>query len=887
MKRSLRSWLWRVPVDREVDEELRFHVDMRTRELMAAGMDPDQARAHAERRLADLGAVRRTCVDIGRKRDRKMRVLQLLDEFRHDVRFAWRQLLAAPGFATVAILTLALGLGANSAIFALVDATLLRPLPLTNPDRLATVWERTDASSRGGVSPMNLSAWNARNHSFEQIAGYSPGVGGMVMAGADGSAVTVPRQWVGVGIFDVLGLVPVAGRTFTQDDAETHANVVVLSEAFWQSRFNRDPAIIGQDLRLDGDPYTVVGVVPAAADIIGHTSLWALFSVDADSPLAAAHFMRAIGRLKPGLTLEAGASDLASVADALSTERPDTNVGRSVTVEPLHDMVVGTDLRFTSILFLGVVGFVLLICCANVANLLMARATARTRELAIRAALGAGRFRVIRQLLTESVVLSTVGGLLGAGVGAAIIAVAPSLIPQGLIPTTLSPTFDIRVVAFCAAAALGVGVLFGLAPAWQTTTNGSSQAIASEGRGVTAGGGRLRNLLVVAEVATAVLLLVGAGLLLRTLIAVDTVDRGYRTDNVLTMLVDPLGGRYPTPASLVRFFDTLEEEIAAVPGVARVGWASTLPMGESSLGTVSYTIAGEAPVPPQLRPAADYQVASPGFFSAVDLPMVDGRAFTDRDTADSEAVCIINEALARRHFADRSPIGARIAVHTSNASDAEPTLRTVVGVARQIKARPDEDEALVQLYVPLAQDPVDDIFLFVTPTAGRADALARPVRAAIGRIDTDQLVSVRDVSTLDAVAHGATSAHRFRAVLVITFAGLALVLAMVGVFGILSYSVQQRLREIAVRRALGATTANVIQLVARNATGVIAVGLGVGLVASVAAGRALTSLLFGVQPLDLVTFAVVIVVLLATSAVAVVGPAWRASRVDPARVFRS
>jgi putative ABC transport system permease protein len=886
MRRLLKSWLWRVPVEREVGDELAFHVEMRARELIAAGMEPSRAYALARQRLSELDPVRRTCVDIGRKRDRDMRIVQWLQEFRFDVRFALRQLRAAPVFAVVAILTLALGLGANAAIFSLVDATLLRELPFPAPDRLVKLWERTDATSRGSVSPLNAEDWLSRSQTFERIAGYIPSVGGMVMAGADGTSETVPRQWVTYGIFDALGVTPVAGRTFQKADNDANASVVVLSEDFWRARFQGDPSIVGQSLRLDGDPYTVVGIVPQSAEVIGRSSIWALLALDRSPGLRTARFLHVVGRLKPGVSTEVAASDLSSIADALATELPDTNRGRGVALEPLHDAVVGTDLRFTSILFLGVVGFVLLICCANVANLLMARATVRTRELAIRSALGAGRSRVVRQLLTESLVLSIAGGVLGLVVGGVIVAAAPSVVPPSLLPPTITPAFDFRVVGFSALAVLLVGVIFGLAPAWQSTAGAGSQTMAAEGRSITGRGGRLRSLLVVVEVATAVLLLFGAGLLLRTLNAVDTVDRGYRADRVLTMLVDPLGGRYPTPASLVQFFKTLEDEIAAVPGVASVGWASTLPMGESNLGNVRYEIVGDAPLAPAQRPAADYQVVSAGYFETIDLPVVEGRAISDHDTAESDAVCLINEAFARRHFPDRSPVGAQVAIRTSNAPDAPATIRRIVGVARQVKATPDEDEALLQVYVPLAQDPTDDIFLVVAPSAGRADVLAAPVRAAIGRIDREQLVSVRDVMTLDGIARSATSSHRFRAVLVATFAGLALALAMAGVFGVLSYSVQQRLREIALRRALGASTKDIVALVAKNAAGIVVAGVVLGLAGAAVASRALTSLLFEVQPLDPTTFAAVVVALLITTVVSLIGPVWRATRVDPAAAFR-
>jgi putative ABC transport system permease protein len=637
MKRSLRSWLWRVPVEREVEEEIAFHLEMRTRELIARGMEPERAREVAVRRLGDRGRLKQTCVDLARKRDRDMRLVQWLDELGDDVKFAIRQMRSAPAFTCVAAITLALGIGANSAIFALVDATLLRPLPFREPDRLVMMWEQSPTSSRGGVSPLNLLDWNERSHTFDLIGGYVPNVGGMVMSGRDGTAETVSRQWVTAGFFEALGVKPVAGRTFVSSDNSQRARMVVLSEAFWRSRFDADPGVIGSELLLDGSPYTVVGVVPKEFQLL-RTSIWALNPIVRRPALRSVHVLGAVGRLKPNVTLEAARSDMAAVADGLAREFPETNKGLGVHLEPLHDALIGGELRRTSILFLGVVGFVLLICCANVANLLLARATVRTRELAIRSALGAGRLRVIRQLLTESLVLSIIGGALGLGIGAAILAVAPSLIPEGLLPAAVTLTFDARVIVFCAAAALLVGLLFGLAPAWQATDFSSAQAIASNSRSVTGRGGRIRGLLVAGEVATAVVLLFGAGLLLRTLMAVDGVDRGYGVDRVLTMMVDPLGSRYPTDASLLQFFDAIEREIRTLPGVQNVAWTTGLPLGASDRGSSFFNIVGDPPVDASHRPTADYQIVSPTYFRTLELPLVAGRGFDDHDTRDSVRV---------------------------------------------------------------------------------------------------------------------------------------------------------------------------------------------------------------------------------------------------------
>jgi len=894
MKRSLRSWLWRVPLDQEVDEELAFHIEMRTRELVERGLDPRIAREIVLARIGDAGRLKRTCVDLGRKRDREMRLTQWFEELRDDVRFAVRQLKSAPGFTCVAAITLALGIGANGAIFALADATLLRPLPLPEPDRLVIAWDRSDALLRGPVSPLNMLDWNDQTRTFEKLAGFIPGVGSMVMAGPNGASEGVPRQWVSSGVFDALGIKPIAGRTFLASDDRDETRSVVLSERFWRNRFGSDPAVIGTPIRLDGDLFTVVGVVPQQAQIIGSASVWGLIQLRRDlgipggpnaERIRGLRMFRVVGRMKPGVSIKAAGDDLARVAAALERDFPSANKGRGVLLDPLREVLIGGDLRLTSLLFLGVVGFVLLICCANVANLLLARAAGRARELAIRSALGAGRRRIVRQLLTESLVLALIGGALGTGIGAAILRVTPSMIPAGLLPNAVVPAFDMRVGVFCALVAGALGVIFGLAPAWHARGLASSaQTMGGDTRTTSAHGGRIRALFVMGEVAAAVLLLVGAGLLLRTLMAVDNVPRGYEAESALSVFVDPIGGRYPNRESLLQFFKSIEQETWSDANVRNIAWATTLPMGESTFGASPFQVVGDPPLQENQQPTTDYQVVSPSYFSTLDLPIVAGRAFTDGDVADTTSVCIVNEAFVRRHLQGRSVLGERIAV---KAPSGRVQTRQIVGVARQVKGRPDEAEDFVQLYVPLAQDPFDDIFMLVRPKAGPASALAPSVRSAIARVDKEQLVTVGQLITLDDVAFEATARQRFRARLVMTFAGLALILAMVGVFGIIAYSVQQRKREFGVRIALGASTKTVLGLVLRGAARMVGIGAVIGLVAAALLSQSISAFLFGVQPLDPVTFASVAAVLLLTAAFAAFVPAMRAAKVDPVQAFRS
>jgi len=423
-------------------------------------------------------------------------------------------------------------------------------------------------------------------------------------------------------------------------------------------------------------------------------------------------------------------------------------------------------------------------------------------------------------------------------------------------------------------------------PAWKATKLSTAEVIATDTRTTAGTGGRLRGLLVVGEVATAVFLLCGAGLLFRTLMAVDAFERGYRAQRVLSMLVDPLGSKYPTAESLQQFYDQVEGEIRAVPGVLDLAWASDRPLDFFNSGELSFEIVGDPPLEDRERPGTGYQAVSHTYFSTLDLPIVAGRAFDRRDTRDSVPVCIVNEAFARS-FHGRSPIGQRVALRPADTPQAKPVVREIVGVARQVKGHPDESRDFVQVYVPMPQDLADDTFLLVRPRSGHAEALTASVRAAISRVDTEQLVSIRSIMTLGDIEHAATSRHRFRAVMVMAFAGVALMLAMVGVFGILAYSVQQQVRDFGVRRALGASTRDVLRLVLTSAARIVATGTIVGLALAAASGRLIEGVLFGVRPLDPATFGLVALILLVTAALAILGPAWRAAHIDPAVALRN
>jgi putative ABC transport system permease protein len=889
MKRSLRPWLWQVPLDQEVGEELERHVELRTGDLVARGVDPKTAREMALARIGDMAGLKRTCVDLGRKRDREMGFTHWIDEFGKDGTFALRQLKAAPGFTLVTAITLALGIGANSAMFALADATLLRPLPFAEPDRLVMIWGRTPTSERGGVSFADMRDWGAQHHTLEALGGVALGAGGgPMLEGPDGSRQSVERQAVTTQFFDALGVTPVAGRTFQASDDGPTTSVVVLGEGLWRTRFGGDRTLIGRDVRLGGEPHTVIGVVADEIQLSRPNQIWTL--IPQSSVVLTrrdARFLQVVARLKPGIAQEAAHADLTVIAEALARAHPETNKNVGVRIEPLRTGIMGRDLQLTSVFLLGTVVFVLLLCCANIASLMLARANARARELAVRTALGAGRARIVRQILTESLVLATLGGALGIALGAAILQAVPAVIPAGL-PAALKLSFDTRVVMFSAAAALGAGVLFGLVPAWQATSTSLVQALAAESRSATRAG-RMRNLLVAGEVAAAVLLLCGAGLLLRTLLVIDGFEQGYRADRDSVLTLDfsvPMGAgsRYPTNEALLQFFEGVQREVAAVPGIRDIGWSTSLPPTTAELGRWAVEIVGDAPLLAANRATAEFSVTSPGYFRTLDLPIVAGRGFTDYDTEDTTPVCIVNEAFVRRYLRGRDPIGVRIALSQTRPEAPPPLVKEIVGVARQVKGRPDEREEFIQVYVPLAQYPFGEVFMVVRSATGRPELFVPTIRDIVARRDPN--LSVRRIRTLETLRDEATAGYQFRAVAVTSFAALAVVLAMVGVFGVLAYSVQQRSREFGVRMALGASMKNVLTLVAGSAAKLIGAGAAVGLILAAALARTLSAFLFGVQPLDPVSFIGAAMLLVVTASVAVVAPAIRAARVDPVRAIR-
>jgi putative ABC transport system permease protein len=885
MKKEPRPWVWVPPVEQEVDEEIAFHLEMHARDLIANGMTPDAAREAARQRLGDLHRLRRECVSLGRKRNRIMRITQWLDDLRDDVILAIRRLKQSPGFTAVAVLTLALGIGANSAIFALADATLLRPLDFPDADRLVMIHERTPTTDRGVVAPFEADEWIRRNTTFEGMAGMF--VGRRAMTGADGIGEQIVTATVSSRFFDVFRLAPLAGRTFLPADDRVDGDAVILSEHLWKGRFAGDPALVGRQVTIDGNPFTVIGIMPEEFQVQTRCDAWTIMTTSfMRSPVGVAHFLRVVGRLAPGVMLTRARADMTAVADAIAKERPDLNKDRGVVLEPLHDGLIGSDLQLMARVLLGVVAFVLLTCCANVANLVLARTSTRARELAVRSALGAGGRRIARLLFTENIVLATLAALLGTALGWAILRATPSLIPAGVLPVDVRLAFDMRVVAFCALAAIALAVAFSALPAWQATRLPPLQALAAGGRTSTTSGSRFRGLLAMSQTAAAVVLLCGAGLLVRSLITLVRVDSGSRAREVLTMTVGlplvrtnaPPGTPYSSRQSRLQYYEAIEREVRSVAGVRGAALGSVLPFDGWWMG-MAFQLEGAPPRPEGQRDQSRYQHVGPSYFSTLGIPVVAGREFTRADTAASTPVCIVNEALVRHYLNGRSPLGVRIVVRAINSEGGPLPVREIVGVVSNVKERPDEVNAQAQIYVPVAQDTPSQLSLAVEPASGSAAALAPAIRAAIARVDRER--PVRDVRTLAGIRREATTPARFRTLLIGAFALLALTLAVIGVFGVLTYSVQQRVREFGVRIALGATARDVLAIVFGSTARIVGVGVLVGLLAASALGRSMSTFLFGVQPVDPLTFAGAATLLTLTALLAATIPAVRAARVDP------
>ena len=806
---------------------------------------------------------------------------RLLETLTRDLAYAARMLRRNPGFAATVVLTLGLGIGATTAIFTVVNAVLLRPLPYPEPDRLVYIaMSFGDPGDHAFSYTQDYAAWKSHSRTLSQIAGYMSFQANFT---GGGEAERVTGGYATMSLFPLLGVQPAIGRTFLpEEDRPGGPPVAILSRAFWKRRFGGDPAVIGKALTLDANTYTVVGVLPATFLIPDrHESdydLWVPFAIS-ETGKAKAIMLQVIGRLKPGIGIGAVRSDLEPLMQQFRRGRK-----RSVVVSDWHERVAG-GARRSLLIFLCAVSFVLLIACVNVANLLLSRAAAREKEMAVRRALGAAKGRVVQQLLTESMLL----GLLGGIVGLALAFWGKNLLIAWIsrnLPALDPIRLDYRILAFNLALGLLTGVAFGLAPALQASKVQLNESLKEAGRSAADGhsGHRLRNLLVVFEVALAMVLLCGAGLLLKSFLRMRGIDPGFRSDRILTLNVNLTLSQYPKPLDQTRFFQQAIERIKVLPGVQAVGAGTSIPLGGYSMTVSGMTIEGK----PDADVASSLVMVSPDFLRTLTIPLVQGRYFGGSDREGSPSVVMVNESFAHRFFPGENCLGKRIQ-NPARKTD----WMTIVGVVRDIRPWA-QVAAAPEMYLSYLQ--AEQVHLRMTGgemgsemglairTAGDPMSLAAAVRSQLALIDKSQ--PPHDVKTLDERRAGSLAPRRVNMLLVVTFAALALILGSIGIYGVVSYSVGRRTHEIGIRMALGARQGQILGMVLRNGLGLIAAGVAIGLLASAALTRLISSELWGVSATDPWTFAAVVTVLAASGSAACLLPAWRAARVNPTRALR-
>ena len=809
-----------------------------------------------------------------------------------DLRYGTRMLLKQPGFTAVTIITLALGIGANTAIFSVVNGLLLRPLPYHNSERLAIIWTHSPGANvaQDWPSPGQYSAIKSQTSVFEEIAIAQGG-------SANLTGNTVPERvgtvWTSSAMFSVLGAKPALGRVLlAEEDAPGKTKAAILSYAFWQRHFGGDPNVIGQNLTVDGDSYNIVGVMPAdfslSYEVMPTVGTSAQTDVLLSLPMNAEAMnsqgdenYNVMARLKPGVNIAEAQAELDSVVRGLEQQYPDRYPASrrfAFSVTPLLDQVVG-DVRPALLVLLGAVGCVLLIACANVANLLLARAAAREKEIAIRTAIGAGRRRLVRQLLTESVLLASIGGAIGLLIAVWGLDGLRWLSPSH-IPRLQSIAIDGRVLAFTFAVVLLTGILFGLAPAMRASRVNLSATLKEGGRSLVGSGNhRLRNLLVVAEVALSLMLLIGAGLLIRSFGRVQQVEPGFVAQNVLSMRLSVAGTTYEKQPRRMSFYQQLWDRIRQMPGVESAGGSSILPLsGGNSWGSIS--IEGYVPESGQSMIQADGRVATVGYFETMKTPLIRGRFFTEQDTPESPKVAIIDENMASTYWPGVDPVGKRL--KWGRVESDSPWL-TVVGVVARVKQYALDTDSRVAFYTPHQQSPYGGMYVVVrtaTDPLSVAAAISREARAM------DPNVPIYDVKSMEQRLTESLARRRFAMLALGVFAVVAMILAAVGIYGVMSYSVTQRTREIGIRMALGAPTQGVLKLIVGQGMLLAGVGVGIGLAGAVATTRLMASLLYGTSPTDPVTFAAIGALLASVALLACYIPARRATKVDPMVALR-
>jgi putative ABC transport system permease protein len=885
--------------DREMEEEIRLHLEMKVDENLAAGASPEEARSEALRRFGN-----RTLMQ---EQSREVWMFRWLDDLVQDLRFAFRSFRGSPGFATVAVVTLALGIGANTAIFTVVNAALLRPLPYRDAGRLVMVWDQllNLGLMRFGASYADYFDYRDQNRVFEDIAAYSSQQ--FDLTGST-QPERVPGVRVSANLLPLLGASTALGRTFTNDENQAGRDtVVLLSDALWRRRFGADPTLIGKIISLDGLPHTVVGILPRgfrfSTDGSDSPDVWVPIALHPDPARTTEGVLSLIARLKPGVTLERAQAEMSTIAARLEQQfhlyrgPHGEDAGYAVLVVPLRDQVFG-DMRQSLLVLLGAVGFVLLIACANVANLLLARAAARQKEMAIRAALGAGRLRVMRQLLTESLMLGLLGGAAGLVVARwglrLLLAASPAQAARlgAVAPVVL----DSRVLAFTLLVALLTGLLFGLAPAFEVTRFNLNESLKEGGRisvarlAGTAGNMRRhlsrRAALVIVQVALSMVLVLGAALLIRSFVKLLEVDPGFNPEKLVTAQITLPQFQYREDYQVAAFFEQLLGRVRALPEVKSVGAVSGLPLNGRAGGD-PFSIEGRP-----WRPTAagsktpqfmDHETVTADYFRTLQIPLIAGREFTEQDAAGSLPVAVINQTMARGFWPPEDhidPIGKRI---MPGAPHPGAAWLSIVGVVGDVKSAALDVASIPQMYRPLGQHPVRTMRLAIRTSADPMSVVSE-VRRQLFALDKDR--PLYHITSMEQIVSDSVAPRRFDLLLLAAFAALALVLAAVGIYGVMSYSVAQRTHEIGVRLALGARSGDVLRLVARQGLALALAGIAIGIAASLALTRLISGLLFSVRATDPVTFVSVSVLLAAVALVASLVPARRATRIDPMAALR-
>jgi putative ABC transport system permease protein len=871
--------LWRNLTDKEsaddeLNEELRAHVDLLTERKLSEGLNAEQARRAA---LVEIGGIEQV-----KERVRELRTGRPLEDLVQDLRYALRGLRKHRGFTAVAVLTLALGIGANTAIFTVINTVLLTPLPYAQPDQLVVLME-TVSERPAGVSYPNFVDWRTQTTALENVAAVRTRES-FNLTGA-GESERLAGRLVSANFLATLGVKPIRGRDFLAEEDQPGANpVVIITDALWQRRFGADETIIGKQLTLSGQQFTVIGITPPNFQYAGEAD------VNVPIGLSAERFklrtkdpgIYAFARLKPGTSIASANADLNTIAARLEQQYPDTNTGRRVRVDSLREDVVG-DIRPTLLTLLGAVGFVLLIACANVANLLLTRAAERQREMAIRTALGAGRMRILRQLFTESMVLALAGGVVGLLLAISGTRLIASYIPEG-IPRMSELGMDARVLLFTLGASLLTGVFFGLAPALQSSDNNLTETLKEGERNSSRGRHRAGSLLVISEVALTLVLLVGAGLLVKSFWRLSQVNPGFNPENVLAMQV-AVSARPEEGAKVDGFLTELQSRVKALPGVQAVSVSNGLPFEGANFPP--FIIEGQPPPAQGQEPNGILYTVNADYFKTMQIELVRGRLFSSQDTRESAQVALIDEIFARQYFPNQDPLGRRFKLNVPGAETHE-----IIGIVRHVEHTSLEGQTtnVAEFYFNFDQIPIATLPRYVrrvnllARTTVEPLSLAGPVRNQIAVLDKDQ--AVFNVRTMEQALSRSVAARRFSMILLAVFAMLALVLAAVGIYGVISYSVAQRTREVGIRMALGARTIDVIKLVVRDGLKLVLIGVGIGLAGAFALTRLMATLLFGVTPTDAVTYATVALGLVVVALIACCIPARRATKVDPLVALR-